>query len=299
MQFKDYYKILGVEKAASEKDISKAYRKMARKYHPDLNPKDTQAQKKFQEVNEANEVLSNPDKRKKYDQYGKDWEHAEQFEKAQSQQRQTRRPHPSEAFNSGYSSEGDFSEFFESLFGRSAGAKQGANVKLRGQDLNANLSLNLKDVFESKQQIFTINNRQIRITIPAGVEDGQTLKIPGHGNPGVNGGPNGDLLVKFSITNNTPFRREGNNLYSEVELDLYTALLGGEITADTFDSKVKLTVKPETQNNTKVRLKNKGFPIFKKDKEFGDLIITYKIINPKNLSAKEKELFSELSKLRN
>jgi len=178
------------------------------------------------------------------------------------------------------------------------GQRSSGRVKYRGQDFNAELHLDLKDAYVTQKQTLTVNGKNIRLTIPAGVENGQTIKITGHGGEGINGGPHGDLYITFSISNATKFKREGNNLYTDVELDLYTAALGGNITIDTFDGQVKLTVKPETQNNTKVRLKGKGFPVYKKEGEFGDLIVSWQIKIPTNLSEKEKELFKELSKLR-
>jgi len=296
MAFIDYYKILGLSKNASETDIKKAYRKLARKYHPDVNPNDKEAEKIFKEINEANEVLSNPENRKKYDEYGKDWKHAEEYEKARQQDHYQRSAN--DPFG-GYSEE-DFSDFFSSMFGgRSTGSgHQGRQVKFRGQDFNAELHLNLTDVYKTHKRTLTINNKNIRITIPAGIENGQTIKIKGHGGQGVNGGPNGDLYIKFSIVNNTKFKRDGDYLYTSIDLDLYKALLGGEQMVDTFDGKVKLTIKPETENGTKVKLKGKGFPKYKKEGQYGDLFITYNIKIPKNLSHKEKELFTELKKLR-
>ncbi|MCK0109456.1 J domain-containing protein [Flavobacteriaceae bacterium S0825] len=296
MAFIDYYKILGVAKNASEKDIKKAYRKLARKYHPDLNPNDKVAEKKFKEINEANEVLINPDNRKKYDQYGEHWQNAEAYEKAKQQQQYSQQYSTQGDFG-GYSEE-DFSDFFESMFGGSSSRTQGRQAKFRGQDFNAQLQLDLKDVYTTRKRTLTVNNKNIRITIPAGVENGQVIKIKGHGGKGINGGPNGDLYIQFSIVNSTPFKRDGDNLYTSVDLDLYKALLGGEITVNTFDGKVKLTVKPETQNGTKVKLKGKGFPVYKKQGQFGDLYVTYNIKTPTKLSAKEKELFTELAKLR-
>src|SRR6266446_2928945 len=189
MEFVDYYKILGVDKNAKTEAIKKAYRKLARKHHPDLNPNDKEANKKFQQINEANEVLSDPEKRKKYDQYGKDWKHADQFEKARHQQGQ-------QDF-SGYTYSGDagnedFSDFFESLFGRSAGGSRNRQTKFRGQDYHAELRLNLSDAYETHKQTLTVNGKNVRITIPAGIENGQVIKLKGYGAPGVNGGPNGD-----------------------------------------------------------------------------------------------------------
>jgi len=298
MEFVDYYKILGINKNASEKDIKKAYRKLARKYHPDLNPDNKEAEKKFKQINEANEVLGNPESRKKYDKYGKDWEHAEEFEKARQQQQQAYGY--SRAYTGaeqGYS-EDDFSDFFNSMFGQRRTSSSRGGIKFKGQDYNAELHLDLRDVYTTQKQVLTVNGKKIRLTIPAGVENGQIIKIKGKGGEGINGGPNGDLYIKFVINNNTKFKRDGNNLYSTVDVDLYTAVLGGEITIDTMGGKVKLKVKPETQNGTKIRLKGKGFPVYKKEGQFGDLIVTFNIKIPTNLTNKEKELFEELRKLR-
>ena len=293
MTFVDYYKILGIDKTATSKDVKSAYRKLARKYHPDLNPNDKDANKNFQQINEANEVLSDPEKRKKYDQYGKDWQHADEFEKQKQYQEQTN------SRGAGYSrgqSGGDFSDFFESMFGGAAGGSRGRQAKYRGEDFNAELKLNLIDAFTTQKQTLTVNEAKIRITIPAGIENGQTIKIPGHGGPGINGGPNGDLYITFSIANDAKIKRSGDNLYKTVDLDLYTAVLGGEITIDTLSGQVKLKVAPETQNGSKVKLKGKGFPVYKKEGQFGDLFVTYNVVIPTNLTDKQKALFTELSK---
>ncbi len=300
MAFVDYYKILGIDKSATDKDIKKAYRKLARKYHPDLNPDDKTAQKKFQEINEANEVLSSKENREKYDKYGKDWEHAEAFEKAQQQRRQYQQSSSGRQNTYGGFEDGDYSDFFEQMFGGGGASFGGSRrqAKFRGQDYNAELRLNLKDVYETHKQTLTVNGKNIRLTIPAGVKNGQSIKIKGHGGPGVNGGPKGDLIIKFVLSNHTSFKRDKDNLYTTVDLDLYTAILGGDIMVDTFNGKVKLKVKPETQNGTKVKLKGKGFPVYKKEGQFGDLYITYDLKLPTNLTKKEKELFNELAKLR-
>lgn len=305
MDFIDYYKILELDKSATQADIKKAYRKLARKFHPDLNPNDKTAQAKFQQINEANEVLSDPENRKKYDEYGKDWKHADQFEQAKQQRSQGGGGFGGfgggQQQYSGNFEDDRFSDFFEEMFGGRTGAGgtgRGRTTHFKGQDFNAELQLNLKDIYTSQKQTITVNGKNIRLTIPAGVENGQTIKIKGHGGPGVQGGPKGDLLITFNIRNNTNFKREKENLYATVDLDFYTALLGGEITVDTFTGKVKLTVKPETQSGTKVKLKGKGFPKYKKEAQFGDLYITYQIKMPSDLSAKEKELFQELQKLR-
>jgi len=295
MEYIDYYQVLGVPKTASIEDIKKAYRKLARKYHPDLNPNDKEAHKKFQQINEANEVLGDPDNRKKYDQYGKDWKHAEQFEQARQQQRSYGPGGSDYGFGGEMGGEG-FSDFFESLFGRKT---EGRRHRYRGSDVQAELNLNLSDVYNTHQQTFTINGRNIRITIPAGAEDGQKIKLPGRGEPGINGGPGGDLYITFNIHNNTTFKRHGNDLSTTVDIDLYTAVLGGEITIDTIDNKkIKLKVNPETQSGAKTRLKGKGFPVYKSDGNFGDLYITFNIMLPTSLSQQEKELFEKLRQMR-
>ncbi|MDI1255481.1 MAG: J domain-containing protein [Flavobacterium sp.] len=294
MEFIDYYKILELSKTAAEGDVKKAYRKLARKYHPDLNPNDKEAEKKFKEINEANEVLSNPENRKKYDKYGKDWKHADEFEKQgydPNKRQSSGKQHQSSDFS------GDFSDFFQSMYGNAGGGRT-RESKFRGQDLNAGLQLNLNDAYTTHKQTLTVNNKNIRITIPAGVENGQVIKISGHGALGANDGPNGDLYITFSIADNPDFKRDGSNLYTNADLNLYTAVLGGDILVNTFDGKVKLKVLAGTQSGSKVKLKGKGFPIYKTENRYGDLYITYNIKMPIDLTDKEMELFTELSKLR-
>lgn len=243
MEFIDYYKILGIGKTASQEEIKKAYRKLARQLHPDLNPNDKDAHKKFQQANEANEVLSDPEKRKKYDQYGKDWQHADQFEQQRQQRGRTQQGSSQDYSNFG---DQDFSSFFESMFGQGGGRQQ--QTKFRGQDYQAQLQLSLEAAMTTHQQVLTVNGKNIRITIPAGVENGQVIKLAGYGAPGVNGGPSGDLYITFNISTHPIFKRLGNDLYMNATIDLYTALLGGDTTIDTLNGKVKLTVTPETQS---------------------------------------------------
>ena len=303
MEFIDYYKVLGLDKNASTDDIKKAYRKLARQYHPDLNPNDKEAHKRFQQINEANEVLSDPEKRKKYDQYGKDWKHAEEFEKARQQQRHHA------AGGSGFGGAGgqtfsgdfeggDFSDVFESLFGGTGTKGRRRETKFKGQDYNAELHLNLKEVYTTHQRTLTIDGKNVRITIPAGIEDGQKIRLKGYGAPGVHGGPAGDLYITFQVEDDPHFKRSGNDLHTTVAIDLYTAILGGEATINTLSGKLKLKVPPGTQNDAKVRVKGKGFPVYKQEGQFGDLYVTYKVKIPTHLTEKEKELFIQLSKLR-
>jgi len=306
MDYIDYYKILGVHKNATADEIKKAYRKLARQHHPDLNPGNPEAGKLFQQINEANEVLSDPEKRKKYDRYGKDWKHAEQFEEARRQQQAyssySDDPFAEQGnpFAGGYHSHQgagshDYSDFFASMFGGGSGGRQ---TKFKGQDLRASLQIKLSEAYTMQKKTFTVNGRNIRITVPAGVENGQEIKLTGYGGPGVNGGPDGDLYITFEIKNDTAFIRRGNDLYTTVPLNLYKAILGGDETVHTLSGTVKLKVAPETQNGTKIRLKGKGFPVYKKEHTYGDLYITYDVKLPTSITAKEKDLFEQLSKER-
>ncbi len=313
MEFIDYYKVLGVDKSASEKEIKKAYRKLARKYHPDLNPNDAQAKKKFQQINEAQEVLLDPEKRKKYDKYaakyGKDWEMGEEIEKARraysgagaqsgGAYTQFEGFEGFEGFGGSDFNDSGFSDFFEAMFGGMGSSRSSRRKRaFKGQDFQATLELPLREVYETHKRTLTVNGKNIRITIPAGVEDGQTIRIKGYGGPGVNGGPNGDLYITFKIINNTPFQRIGSDLYREVELDLFTAVLGGELITETFDGKkVKLKIKPGTQPGSKAKLKGKGFPVYKKNGLYGDLYITFKVKVPTQLTPEQRRLFEELAK---
>ncbi|MDD3787092.1 MAG: J domain-containing protein [Petrimonas sp.] len=305
MAYIDYYKVLDVTKNASQDDIKKAYRKLARKMHPDLNPNDKDAHRKFQEINEANEVLSDPEKRAKYDKYGENWNHGEEYEKAQQQYQQQQqwanRQSGQTFYTEGDFSDADFSDFFHSMFGsgfsqRTHGGR--SSRKYKGGDYQAELQLTLRQAAQTHKQELTLDGKNIRITIPAGVADGQKIKLSGYGQPGVNGGPKGDLYITFTIKDDPQFKRLGDDLYTDAAVDIYTLVLGGEISVNTLDGQVKMKLKPGTQPDAKLRLKGKGFPVYKKDGQFGDLYVTLKMHIPQNLSEKEKELFTELSKIR-
>ncbi len=186
------------------------------------------------------------------------------------------------------------------MFGGNTGGSSrrgGDSAKFRGQDYDAELHITLDQAYKTHQQTLNINGKNIRITIPAGVENGQKIKLKGHGAPGVNGGPHGDLFINFVIADHPVYKRLGNDLYMTHEVHLYTAVLGGETTIETLDGKLKVKVKPETQNGTKIKLKGKGFPVYKQEGQFGDLYITYSIKIPTNLSEKQRALFTELSKV--
>ena len=291
MAFIDYYQTLGISKSATAADIKKAYRKLARKYHPDLNPNDTEAHKKFQQINEANEVLTNGDSRKKYDNYGQNWQQADQYASAnRGRQAQQSQGYTYNDYGGG-DADGDFSDFFQSMFG---GRRSQAAYK--GQDLRGEIQLNLREIVEDQKKTITLNGKNIRITVPAGVVNGQVIKLSGYGNPGANNGPSGDLYITFVVPEDSEFLRVEENLYKQVDIDLITAVLGGDLTVKTLDGEVRLKVAAGTQNNTKVKLKGKGLPKYKKDST-GALFITYVVKIPTNLTDQQKTLFQQLADL--
>lgn len=305
MEYKDYYKTLGVNKDASKDDIKKQYRKLARKYHPDVNPNDKVAEEKFKEVSEAYEVLGDDEKRKKYDTLGANWK---QYEAAGGagqgnwSQWQTRGggARGTEDFSDMFEGGGDFSDFFSSVFGSRTG--QGRTHRrsyaFKGQDYTAELFLTLEEAYSGVQKTITVNNKNLRITLQPGVEDGQVIRLKGNGGPGANGGESGDLYITLKMHPHPNYTRKGNDLYMDVPVSIYKAMLGGEETIDTLSGKIKLKIKPETANGTLLRVKGKGFPIYKQSGH-GDLYIRINLKLPERLTEKEKELVKQLAALRN
>lgn len=297
MNFIDYYKVLQIQKNASESEIKKAYRKLARKYHPDVNSDNKDAEKEFKRINEANEVLGNPENRAKYDKYGENWKHADQLDEQANQQKQYQNFGGSGSFNSQNFNQEDFSDFFGSMFGGGNSSKNSRqNQSFKGQDYETTLEVELKETFESHKKTINVNGKKIRFTLPRGIKNEQTIKIKGYGGESPYSGPKGDLHITFNIINNTTFKVDGNNLYLNKEIDLFTAVLGDKITVETLDSKVKLNIKAGTQSNSQVRLKGKGLPVYKTENNFGDLVINYIVKIPTKLSDKEKSLFENLKK---
>ena len=307
-QFIDYYQTLGVDQSADDKQLKKAFRKLARKYHPDVAPDDAEAEQKFKAVNEAYAVLSDPEKRAKYDKYGKDWEHAEAFEQARQQRGGQGgagfggfgggNPFGGQYTYSGGGADGaDFSDFFRDMFGGASGAGGGFGSRsqaFRGRDIEAELRVRMEDILQDNKQVLTVNGKQLRVTIPAGVDDGQTLRLRGQGSPGAGGGPAGDLYITFRVDTPADYRREGADLYRSVDVDLYTMLLGGKITVDTPTGAVNLPVAANTANGKTVRLKGKGLPRYKADGA-GDLYLDLTVRLPTSLTAEEKATFEKLA----
>ncbi|GAB1857182.1 J domain-containing protein [Flavobacteriaceae bacterium MHTCC 0001] len=307
MEYKDYYKILGVEKNATPKDIKKAYRKLAAKYHPDKNSGDRDAEDKFKEVNEANEVLSDPEKREKYDALGANWQAYEQAggdwrQYANQSQTNGGRTYyyegdPSEFFggNSGFSS------FFDMFFGEgNQGGFASSSKKTRqgftGNDIQAELPITLFEAYNGSKRTFELNGQKLRITIKPGSYDGQQLKIKGKGQPGVNSGGSGDLYIVLRVNHDPRFERNGNNLVTNMNIDLYTAVLGGKIKIPTITGHVNMSIPKGTQSGKTLRLKGKGMPKYNSN-TYGDLLVKINVELPKNLNSEEEQLFKKLRQI--
>jgi curved DNA-binding protein len=303
MQFKDYYQILGINKNASAAEIRKAYRKLAAQYHPDRNPGNSASTEKFKEINEANEVLSDPEKRKKYDRFGQNWKHYQEST-----------PPPqgdfnwSEAFGRQQTSDGqpfadfdlndlfakrDSDDFFEMLFGYPFGnAPRQRSTARKGRDINSETRISLEEAYHGTTKLFRLNNQTLKVAIHPGIKNGQVLRLSGKGAAG-------DLYITINVEADPRFKREGLDLYTEITVDLYTAILGGQMQVDTLKGKVLLTIPPGTDNGTTLRLNGMGMPEYGRQDRYGDLYVKVSLTIPRNLSAEEINLFKKLSALRN
>lgn len=295
LDYKDYYKILGVDKKVTKAEIKKAFRKLALKYHPDKNKDDKVAEEKFKEINEANEVLGDTEKRKQYDELGENWQHYQQggrndFNRSGRQQRQQQGSH----FYSGSDpfGGGDYSDFFQSIFEQARSGSSRAGRK--GQDYQTEVELTLEEAYHGATRIIQLDGQKIRLTIKPGVADGQTLRINGKGAKGMNGGPSGDLFIKIRVKSHPTFKRHNDQLETRRTIDLVTAVLGGKLEVDTFSGPVKIKIPPGTQNNKVFRLQGKGMPNYNKPDTFGVLLVTIQVEIPTELSTKQRDLFERL-----
>jgi len=295
MEYKDYYKTLGVSKSASQEEIKKAFRKLAIKYHPDKNPGDQKAESMFKEVNEANEVLGDPEKRKKYDEMGANWKaYAQQGEQFRGGQR----THQYHDFGQGVG--GEFSDFFESFFGSGfsergfGGFQQQQQAPRKGQDYSAEMTLTLEDVFHGATKEVTIDHQRVNLKIKPGTKDGQILRMKGKGSPGSRGGQSGDLLITVKLSPHPHFERRGNDLYFDAPLDAFTAILGGKTSIQGFDKRVSMNIPAGTDSNKVFRLKGLGMPIFENPSQRGDAYVRMVIHVPKNLTEEEKKALKEM-----
>jgi len=296
MDYKDYYKVLGVKKDASTDEIKKAYRKLAVKYHPDKNPGDKVAEEKFKEANEANEILGNADKRKKYDEMGENWGQYQNNPYAQG--RPGRQAYNTEDF---YGDGSQFSSFFDSIFGGGGGFGGGRskrNSQRRGQDTEGTIDLSVEESFNGTSRQVTLDGAKLNLKFKPGTAEGQVLRLKGKGNPGYAGGENGDLLITVHIAKHPRYEIKGNDLYFDQQLDLYTAVLGGKATVQGIDKAVSMNIPAGTDSHKTLRLKGMGMPKFEKPEERGDAYVKMVISTPKNLSAEETELFTKLAELK-
>jgi len=325
MAGKDYYQILGVSRNASEKEIKQAYRRLARKHHPDLNPGDKSAEAKFKEINAAYEVLSNPEKRKKYDQFGEQWEYAEQFAKSGGQER-VRWDFGKGGTTFEYGDLSGFGDIFSSLFGDS-GIGSRVRGPRHGQDIESTIEVNLEEAYHGSTRVVQlqieepctacggtgrvgnrvcticngaggkVNPKRLEVKIPAGVRDGSRIRIAGEGVPGRAGGKKGDLYLVAKVLPHKLFERKGDDLYTEVSVPLATIMLGGEVRLPTLKGNLSLKIPPETQNGRVFRMAGKGMPQLG-DSKYGNMFAKVKVVLPTNLTEEEKKLFERLRSLR-
>ena len=302
MEYKDYYKILGVDKSASQDEIKKSYRKLARQYHPDKNPGNKEAEEKFKLVNEANEVLGDPEKRKKYDELGQNWNRFGQAGAEYAQQQGGGQYHYegdlSDLFGNGGSG---FSDFFETFFGSSS--RQGTRSRTRGrseyvgQDYQAKLEITLDEAYHGTSRIIQVHEERLRITTKPGAYEGQVLRIKGKGAQGSSPKNRGDLYVQIHVKPHANFNRKNDDLYANLTIDLYTAVLGGDSIVNTLSGAIKVTIMAGTQNGKLIRIKGKGMPVYDRTGNFGDLYLQINVQIPEQLSKDERNLFEQLRKL--
>ena len=294
MEYKDYYKILGVDKKASQDDIKKAFRKLAVKYHPDKNPGDKKAEEKFKKINEANDVLSDPAKRTKYDSLGENWQQHQYGGFNHGGRRNT----GGSSYSYSSSDEGGFSDFFESIFGSSAanfGGSRRTSSQRKGEDYQAETTISLEEAFQGTTRQVNLTNQKLNLKLRPGIADGQILRMKEKGGQGFNGGPNGDLLITVHVSPHHKFTRKGDDLYFDAPLGAFTAMLGGKLTVQLLDKSLSINIPAGTDSDKTFRLKEMGMPEYSNPKQRGDAYVRVVITVPKNLSERDRELLSQLS----
>ncbi|MBJ6117866.1 J domain-containing protein [Pontibacter sp. BT310] len=312
MDYKDYYKTLGVDKKASQAEIKKAYRALAKKYHPDKNKGDKAAEEKFKDVSEAYEVIGDEEKRKQYDQLGSNWR---QYQNTgggfggRGGQQEYYGGQPGGGGFRGFEGDpdmfgGGFSDFFQQFFGGGGGfgQQQGRGNRgqaAKGQDYEAEMEITLQEAYHGTSRLLNLHNQQLRITTKPGVADGQVLKIKGKGAPAAGGRTAGDLFIKIFVKPDPKFERKGSDLYTNLPVDLYTAILGGDAHAQTLTGQLKLKIPAGTQNDKTLRLRGKGMPVYGKPDQHGDLYVKIIVELPTHISDEERNLLEKLRDLQN
>ncbi len=307
MEYTDYYKILGIDKKATTEQIKGAFRKLAVKYHPDKNPDNKEAEEKFKRANEANEVLSDPEKRKKYDELGENWQSYEQGARAGGS------PFGGRPGGQNFQYEGggndpfgnaEFSDFFEQFFGRGGGSSTGGRAgfsgrgETKGRDYETNMDISLEEAYHGASRVLKLENEKLRISTKPGSYDGQSLRIKGKGQKSAGSGPPGDLYVHLKVEPNPRFTREGDDLRTTHTVDLYDAVLGGETVVNTLSGQVKMQIAAGTQPGKTVRMKGKGMPVYGKPDQHGDLYVQLQVQIPQHLNDQQKALFEQLKSSR-
>lgn len=312
MEYKDYYKILGVNKNATEADIKRAYRKLARECHPDMNPGNEKAEERFKEVNEAYEVLSDAERRRKYDQLGSSyaqWQRGGGASGGFDWGQWAASPggvHVDYGNLNDLFGQGGFSDFFNSIFGgmaSQAGASAGQaggrrSMNVRGRDVEHPVEITLEEAFQGTKRTLEKDGRRLEVKIPPGISTGKKVRVAGEGGGGLSGAPAGDLYLVIQVLPHSIFEVEETNLRCEVSVPLYTAILGGELAVPTLEGQVQLKIPPETQSGKTFRLRNQGMPHLSKPDRRGDLLVQVRVAIPQKLTARERELFEELRRLR-
>ncbi len=316
MDYKDYYQVLGVSKSATDKEIKQAYRRLARKLHPDVNPNNKAAQDKFKEINEAYDVLSDAEKRKKYDALGANWQQYEQYQRTggqgpfqwgnayggagNSQYRTVTAEEFQNLFGGGSADAdlGGFSDFFRTFFGGFEGGARSQTRPRRGQDLEESISVSLQEAFSGTTRLAQKEGRRLEVKIPPGVKTGSRIRYAGEGAPGIQGGSPGDLYLRVQVEEPANTERRGDDLYSEVGVELYTLILGGEAFVPTPKGQLALKVPPESQTGKTFRLAGQGMPKLSQPNTFGDLYVRVHPVLPERLTPAERELFEQLARMR-
>jgi curved DNA-binding protein len=308
MEFKDYYQILGVSPDADEQAIRQAFRTLARQYHPDVNPGDKAAEERFKAINEAHQVLSDPEQRKKYDALRAQYQRWQQGgRRPQEFNWQAWSAPPGEGAYEYYGSvddlgdlfggESPFSDFFTTIFGEARGARSAPRAR-RGRDREVETEVTLEEAFRGTTRALQIGDRRLEAKIPPGVYTGARVRLAGQGEPGRQGGPAGDLYLNVRVAPHATFERTGDDLFMEVPVDIYTAVLGGEVRVPTLDSVVLLKVPPHTQSGRTFRLRGKGMPRLDDLNTRGDLYARVRLVLPEPLSERELQAFRELAAAR-
>jgi curved DNA-binding protein len=306
MEYKDYYKILGIDKKSSKEEVKKAFRKLAVKYHPDKNPNNKEAEEKFKLINEANEILSDPEKRKKYDELGENWNRFEQDNNQQGgnpfRNSGNKTQYSEEEINDLFGSAGTGSDFFEQFFGgggRNQNGKTGFRnaARSKGSDYETEMEITLEEAYGDTSRVIQLEHEKLRISTKPGAYDGQVLRIKGKGGKGKSAEEQGDLYVRIKVKPHPVYTRKGNDLYTVHTIDLYSSVLGGETIVETLSGQVKVKILAGTQNDKMIRIKGKGMPLYGIPGSYGDLYIQLKILIPEKLTDKQKELFEQLKKM--